>query len=83
MTGHAVSRRTAFRAATGAALLAVAAIGSAAAEDKSVSVGVNLSLTGADAESAKRIENGAISLAVRSDQCERRRQRLQDRPHAV
>ena len=60
MTGHAVSRRTAFRAAAGAAMLAVAAIGSAAAEDKSVSVGVNLSLTGADAESAKRIENGAI-----------------------
>ena len=32
----------------------------ARAVDKSITVGINLSLTGADAESAKRIENGAI-----------------------
>ena len=30
------------------------------AADKSVKVGINLSLTGADAESAKRIEDGAL-----------------------
>ncbi|HVZ10465.1 branched-chain amino acid ABC transporter substrate-binding protein [Rhodopila sp.] len=61
MTGLVVSRRT-----TLLMTAAVAALGSSArgplarAADKTVSVGVNLSLTGADADSAKRMENGAI-----------------------
>ncbi|MFL5255800.1 MAG: branched-chain amino acid ABC transporter substrate-binding protein, partial [Rhodopila sp.] len=59
MAEHAVSRRTVFRVA-GASILAGAGIRMAHADDKSITVGINLSLTGADAESAKRIENGAI-----------------------
>src|SRR3954471_17542394 len=63
MTEHTVSRRTVFHATAGAALLAAgvrtAGVRPAWAEDKSITVGVNLSLTGADAESAKRIFNGA------------------------
>ena len=78
MTGHAVSRRTAFRAATGAALLAIAAIGSASAEDKSITVGINLSLTGADAE-VRQADREWRDHGVRRGQRQRRRQRLQDR----
>jgi branched-chain amino acid transport system substrate-binding protein len=44
------------------ATAAVAALGGASAQaaDKAVKVGLNLSLTGADAESAARIKNGAL-----------------------
>ena len=54
-----ISRRSAFKAAAG---LAVVAGGSreALAADKVVKVGIDLSFTGADAENATRIANGAI-----------------------
>jgi branched-chain amino acid transport system substrate-binding protein len=58
MGNRALTRRTAIQLAAGAA--ATAGVRPARAADKSVTVGINLSLTGADAESAKRIENGAI-----------------------
>ena len=51
--------RVLFGAATVAALGAAGA-GGALAADKTVNVGIDLSLTGADAESAKRVENGAL-----------------------
>jgi branched-chain amino acid transport system substrate-binding protein len=57
MINRPITRRTAVRGAAG--LTAVAALNPAWAADKSVTVGINLSLTGADAESAKRIEHGA------------------------
>jgi branched-chain amino acid transport system substrate-binding protein len=60
MTRPTVSRRTLISATSWGILLATTGLGSAWAEDKSVTVGINLSLTGADAESAKRMENGAI-----------------------
>ena len=55
-----ISRRTAIQTAAG--LTAVAALGSRSvqAADKVVKVGVNLSFTGADAENAARIGNGAV-----------------------
>jgi len=60
MTAHAVTRRIALRSTAATALLAASGLQAARADDKSITVGINLSLTGADAESAKRIENGAI-----------------------
>jgi branched-chain amino acid transport system substrate-binding protein len=42
------------------AVVSLGIFGTALAADKSVTVGINLSLTGADAESAKRIEYGAL-----------------------
>jgi branched-chain amino acid transport system substrate-binding protein len=57
MINRPITRRTAVRGAAG--LAAIAALNPGWAADKSVTVGINLSLTGADAESAKRIENGA------------------------
>ena len=56
---YPISRRTVTRAIPAAALLAAAGIRPVHAEDKTVTVGINLSLTGADAEGAKRIEYGA------------------------
>ena len=55
-----ISRRIAIQTAAG--LTAVAALGSrgAQAADKVIKVGVNLSFTGADAENAARIGNGAV-----------------------
>ena len=56
-----LTRRTAVKAA--AALAATAGVGaarSAEAADKVLKVGINLSFTGADSESASRIANGAI-----------------------
>jgi len=57
-----ITRRTAAKAAMGAA--AAVALGvevtPAQAADKEVTVAINLSLTGADAESALRIRNGAL-----------------------
>ncbi len=54
-----ISRRTTFKAALGAA--AATTLGRQAwAEDKTIKVGIDLSFTGADAESAQRMANGAI-----------------------
>jgi len=55
-----VTRRATMGLAAGAAAATAFMLHPAGAADKSVTVGINLSLTGADAESAKRIENGAI-----------------------
>jgi branched-chain amino acid transport system substrate-binding protein len=55
-----ISRRTTFKAAAG--LAAAASIGTeqAFAADKVVKIGIDLSFTGADAESAARVANGGI-----------------------
>ncbi|HUB10906.1 MAG TPA: branched-chain amino acid ABC transporter substrate-binding protein [Acetobacteraceae bacterium] len=57
-----ITRRAAARLAAGSAFTATLGLGSRAslAADKVIKVGVNLSLTGADAEDAKRILNGVI-----------------------
>ena len=55
-----ISRRMTFKAALGIAAAAGAGSGAAWAADKPLKIGVNLSFTGADAESAARISNGAI-----------------------
>jgi branched-chain amino acid transport system substrate-binding protein len=58
-----ITRRETARVLLGAAMLAAsvgAGGGRVLAADKSVNVGLDLSLTGADAESAKRIEYGAM-----------------------
>jgi branched-chain amino acid transport system substrate-binding protein len=60
MLNRSMTRRSLAGAAAGLAVCATLGVGSVKAADKSVTVGINLSLTGADAESAKRIENGAI-----------------------
>ena len=60
MLNRPVTRRTAFRGAAILAATAALSFHPAQAADKTVTVGINLSLTGADAESAKRIENGAL-----------------------
>ena len=61
MINRRLTRRTALRATT--ALAATGALGFRPtwAADKSVTVGLDLSLTGADAESAKRVEYGAMT----------------------
>jgi branched-chain amino acid transport system substrate-binding protein len=59
MLNRPITRRAAARTIAGVAMSATLGMGSVKAADKSVTVGINLSLTGADAESAKRIENGA------------------------
>ncbi len=55
-----LSRRMTFKAALAAAAAAGLGAGAARAEDKVLKVGLNLSFTGADAETAERIGNGAI-----------------------
>jgi branched-chain amino acid transport system substrate-binding protein len=65
MTIHSITRRTATRAVAGVTVSAALGLGVLAGSpargaDKTVSVGINLSLTGADAEGAKRIEDGAM-----------------------
>jgi branched-chain amino acid transport system substrate-binding protein len=60
MLNRQITRRTAARTVAGLAVSATLGMDSVRAADKSVTVGINLSLTGADAESAKRIENGAM-----------------------
>lgn len=56
-----ISRRSAFKAAAGIAAAGTFAVTEAAqAADKTVKVGMDLSLTGADSESAIRVGNGAI-----------------------
>jgi branched-chain amino acid transport system substrate-binding protein len=60
MINRHITRRAAVRVAAGMAAISALGTRTLHAADKSVTVGLNLSLTGADAESAKRIENGAI-----------------------
>jgi branched-chain amino acid transport system substrate-binding protein len=56
-----LSRRSAFKAAAGIAATAGVGFTTAAqAADKSIKIGMDLSLTGADSESAIRVGNGAI-----------------------
>ncbi len=56
-----ISRRSAFKAAAGIAAAGTFAVTEGAqAADKTVKVGMDLSLTGADSESAIRVGNGAI-----------------------
>jgi branched-chain amino acid transport system substrate-binding protein len=58
MISRPITRRAAVRGAAG--LAALNAVRPTWAAEKSITIGINLSLTGADAESAKRIENGAV-----------------------
>jgi branched-chain amino acid transport system substrate-binding protein len=60
MLNRPITRRTAVRGAAVLAATTALSFHPAWAADKTVTVGINLSLTGADAESAKRIENGAL-----------------------
>ena len=56
-----LTRRNAFKAAAGLAATATVGVSQGAlAADKSIKVGLNMSFTGADAESATRVANGAI-----------------------
>ena len=55
-----ISRRSTFKAAAVAAATATLGGRAALAADKELKIGINLSFTGADAESAARIANGAI-----------------------
>jgi branched-chain amino acid transport system substrate-binding protein len=56
-----ITRRSAAYLIAGiGAIVSLGIFGTALAADKSVTVGINLSLTGADAESAKRVEYGAL-----------------------
>ncbi len=55
-----ITRRTAALAVAGLTLSAAFATSPGRAAEKTVTVGINLSLTGADAEGAKRIEDGAM-----------------------
>jgi branched-chain amino acid transport system substrate-binding protein len=55
-----MTRRTVARSGAVVAALTALDLRPSRAAEKSVTVGINLSLTGADAESAKRIENGAM-----------------------
>ncbi len=54
------SRRTMLKTIAGVAAAAAAGPGQAWAADKVIKIGVNLSFTGADAENAARISNGAV-----------------------
>jgi branched-chain amino acid transport system substrate-binding protein len=60
MLNRPITRRTAVRGAAVLAATTALSVRPTWAADKTVTVGINLSLTGADAESAKRIENGAL-----------------------
>ena len=60
MIKRPVTRRTAVRFAAGMATVGAFGMPPIQAADKSVTVGLDLSLTGADAESAKRVEYGAM-----------------------
>ena len=60
MKSRLITRRHTISLASGVAATALFGAHTARSADKSVTVGINLSLTGADAESAKRIEDGAI-----------------------
>lgn len=60
MINHRITRRTVVRVGAGVAVTSAFGIRPLWAADKSVTVGIDLSLTGADAEGAKRIEYGAM-----------------------
>src|SRR6202000_1049100 len=53
-------RRTAVRIAAGVAMAGAFGVPPVLAADKWVTGGLDLALTGADAESAKRVEDGAV-----------------------
>ena len=55
-----ISRRTTFKTLAGAAAVTVVGTAPVLAADKVIKVGIDLSFTGADAESAARIGNGAV-----------------------
>ena len=55
-----ISRRNTFKAAAGIAAATAVGIRPAQAADKVLKIGINLSFTGADAENANRIANGAV-----------------------
>jgi branched-chain amino acid transport system substrate-binding protein len=55
-----ISRRNTVSALACAALMTAFAASGALAQEKVVKVGINLSFTGADAESAARIANGGL-----------------------
>ena len=78
MIDHPITRRTAAGGIASIAAAATLRFGAVRAADKSVTVGLNLSLTGAEAQSAKRVEVRCDD-GLRRDQRQRRRQRLQDR----
>ena len=61
MSHRHFTRRTAIRATTSLAMAGALGLRPTWAADKSVTVGLDLSLTGADAESAKRVEYGAMT----------------------
>jgi branched-chain amino acid transport system substrate-binding protein len=56
-----LTRRSAGRIAVSVAMTGALGLGRTSAADKSVTVGLDLSLTGADAESAKRVQYGAMT----------------------
>jgi len=56
-----LTRRSAGRIAVSVAMTGALGLGRTLAADKSVTVGLDLSLTGADAESAKRVQYGAMT----------------------
>ena len=60
MINHPINRRTVARLTIGAAMLSSLGFYPGWAVEKTVTVGLDLSLTGADAESAKRVEDGAM-----------------------
>jgi branched-chain amino acid transport system substrate-binding protein len=60
MSTRHITRRTAALAVAGFTLSTALATVPGRAADKTVTIGMNLSLTGADAEGAKRIEHGAM-----------------------
>src|SRR3954451_20025798 len=60
MITQPISRRIAVCSAVATAIVAASGCRDARAEEKSITIGVNLSFTGADAESAKRIQYGAL-----------------------
>ncbi len=55
-----ISRRSTFKAAAGVAAAASIGVNAAQAADKVVKIAIDLSFTGADADSAARVANGAI-----------------------
>jgi branched-chain amino acid transport system substrate-binding protein len=61
MINRLITRRTSVCAAVSTAMIGSLGLRPIWAADKSVTVGLDLSLTGADAESAKRVEYGAMT----------------------
>ena len=64
MINRPITRRKAVLGAAGMAATSLFALRPSWGADKSVTVGINLSLTGADAESAKRIENAGAGAVL-------------------